>query len=85
MDDAPEHLAADIEELLAEDPRVSAQGLDVQVRGEDVTVRGEVATAAQRDGIAVVLAERAPGCRPAVDVRVVGSEVVETPGAELIR
>ena len=59
-DDLPEHLAADIAELLAEDPRVGEQGLQVSVTGRTVTVSGAVATDERRDRIGAVIAEQLP-------------------------
>ena len=81
-DDLPEHLAADLRELLAEDSRVSEQGLDVRVDDDSVTVDGTVATDARRLAIEAVLAERLPGRR--IDNRVTVVAMDEPPGAEVI-
>ena len=59
-DDPPEHLAADIAELLAEDPRVNELGLQVSVDDASVTVGGTVATEERRDAITLVVAEHLP-------------------------
>ena len=59
-DDPPEHLAADIAELLAEDPRVNELGLQVSVDDASVTVGGTVATEERRDAISLVVTEHLP-------------------------
>ena len=59
-DDLPEHLAADIAELLVEDPRVGEQGLHVSVNGRTVTISGAVATDERRTRIGAVIAEKLP-------------------------
>ena len=67
-DDPPEHLAADIAELLATDERVTELGLQVSVDSDAVAVEGTVATDERRDAITAVLAEHLPDRR--VDNRV---------------
>ena len=81
-DDLPEHLAADLRELLAEDPRVSEQGLHVRVEDDCVTVAGVVATEARRAAVEQLLAERVPGRR--IDNRVTVVDTGEPPAAEVI-
>ena len=67
-DDPPEHLAADIAELLAEDERVNELGLQVSLRGDAVVIDGTVATDERRDAITAVVREQLPDRR--VDNRV---------------
>ena len=59
-DDLPDHLAADLAELLIEDPRVAEQGVQVVVEGTTVVVTGTVATEERRAAIARVVRERLP-------------------------
>jgi hypothetical protein len=81
-DDLPEHLAADLRELLAEDSRVSEQGLDVTVDDDCVTVQGVVATDERRRAVGSVLAERLPGRRIDNRVSVMASD--QPPAPEVI-
>lgn len=81
--DEPEpHLAADIEELLAEDERVSEQGLQVHCRDRVVMVRGTVATRTRCDAIVEVLHERLPEHRIELDITVVAESLYEPVGEE---
>ena len=77
-----EHMAADIEEAFAEDPRVNEQALQVRVAGGVVEVRGVVSTAAQHQGIVDVLNELLPDHRVALDVRITADELTESGGEE---
>ncbi|MBI2708144.1 MAG: BON domain-containing protein [Actinobacteria bacterium] len=61
--DAPEHLAADLEELLAEHPDVGEQGLRVSAADGVVHVEGAVATEARRDAVRALIARGLPGWR----------------------
>ena len=84
-DDAPEHMAAEVEEALAEDPRVSEQGLRVRIRDGVVEVHGIISTAPQLDGVREVVAELLPQHHLELDVRVAGEDVTETGGSERLR
>lgn len=81
-DDPPEHLGADLEELLAEDPRVNEQGLHVTVGDGAAVVRGAVATEARRDAIGQVLAEQLPGWRVDNQVEVLAADLAAPARAE---
>jgi hypothetical protein len=85
-DDPPEHLGADLEELLAEDQRVSEQGLRVTARpGERVVeVRGTIATAERRDAVGEVLAEHLPGWQVVNQVDVLASDLAAPASAERV-
>lgn len=78
-DDQPEHLGADLEELLAEDPRVSEQGLQVTADRPVVVVEGTIATAERRDAVTQVLAERLAGWRIDNRITVLAAEM-DAPG-----
>jgi hypothetical protein len=80
-DDQPEHLGADLEELLAEDPRVSEQGLHVTatVSPPVVRVEGTIATPERRDAVNEVLSERLGGWEIDNQVAVLSLEL-EAPG-----
>jgi hypothetical protein len=74
-DDPNEHLAADLEELLAEDERISEQGLQVTVRPNAVLVRGTVATRDRRNAIVTVISSELPRHRIELDVTVLADEM----------
>lgn len=77
--DQPEHLGADLEELLAEDPRVSEQGLQVTAEDSVVLVEGTVGTQERRDAVTEVLAERLAGWRIDNRLTVLAAEM-DAPG-----
>lgn len=81
-DDPNEHLAADLEELLAEDERISEQGLQVSVRPNVVLVRGTVATRERRNAIVTVISGELPRYRIELDVRVLADEMHAPTGEE---
>jgi BON domain len=82
-DDVPDHLAADLAELLIEDPRVAEQGVQVLVDGGTVVLSGMVATEDRRAAIGRVVAERLPD--HVVDNRVEVIDVAEPPSMERLR
>lgn len=61
--DVPEYLAGHIHETLAEDPRVSEQGISVSVTPGNVFLTGVVSTTERRDAISEVARELAPDHR----------------------
>jgi hypothetical protein len=81
-DDPNEHLAADLEELLAEDERISEQGLQVTVRPGAVLVRGTVATRERRNAIVTAVAAQLPRHRIELDVTVLADEMHAPSGEE---
>jgi hypothetical protein len=56
----PEYLGGHIHQTLAEDPRVSEQGITVTVTPGNIFLTGVVSTAERRDAISVVTSELAP-------------------------
>jgi osmotically-inducible protein OsmY len=67
-----EYLAGHLQQRLAEDPRVSEQGISVEVAGADVYLTGVVGTGQRRDAISAVAAECAGGHRVHNEVTVCG-------------
>jgi hypothetical protein len=61
MSEPPEYLVHHIQEALATDPRARELGVDAQVVGERIVLTGTAATAGQREAIAEVVRELAPG------------------------
>jgi osmotically-inducible protein OsmY len=61
--DVPEYLAGHIHETLAEDPRVSEQGISVSVTPGNIFLTGIVSTDERREAISVVARELAPDHR----------------------
>jgi hypothetical protein len=61
--DAPEYLAGHIHQHLAEDPRVTEQGITVTATPGHLFLTGIVSTAERREAISVVAGELAPGYR----------------------
>ncbi|HZG95719.1 MAG TPA: BON domain-containing protein [Mycobacteriales bacterium] len=61
--DVPEYLAGHLHETLAEDPRVSEQGICVTVTPGNVFLTGVVSTVERRDAITEVAHEVAPDHR----------------------
>lgn len=68
--EAPQYVVARLRRALLADPRTAEQGVRVYVRGSTVHLSGQVASAQQRDALAVVIAEHAPGMAVRNDVRV---------------
>jgi hypothetical protein len=83
-DEPDEHIAADLEELLAEDDRVNEQGVRVQVRNGVVMVRGTVATRNRRDAILALLGEQLPDTPVELDVAVLAEELHPPSGEECV-
>jgi osmotically-inducible protein OsmY len=59
--DVPEYLAGHLHQTLAEDPRVTEQGITVTTTPGNVFLTGIVSTVERRDAISVVAGELAPG------------------------
>ncbi|WP_449064078.1 BON domain-containing protein [Planomonospora algeriensis] len=59
--EAPQYVAARVQQALAEDERTTELGIRVDVRGEQLFLRGQVTSEERRDLIAGVAEEVAPG------------------------
>jgi hypothetical protein len=57
---APQYLAAHIQQRLAEDPRTAEQGVRAFVRDRQVFLRGDVPTRQRRDRVLAVVREVVP-------------------------
>ncbi|GAA3164816.1 hypothetical protein GCM10010466_64650 [Planomonospora alba] len=61
MGEAPQYVAARVQQALAEDERTTELGIRVDVRGEQLFLRGQVSCEERRTLIADVAEEAAPG------------------------
>ncbi|WP_155340385.1 BON domain-containing protein [Acrocarpospora corrugata] len=59
--DPPQYVAARIQRAIAEDERTNELGIKVDIRGDQLFLRGQVCEDDQRDRVAEVAAETAPG------------------------
>ncbi len=69
--EAPQYLAARLQQAFAEDRRTAELGVRVIVRGDDVYLRGEVACARRKAALTEVACEIAPRLPIHNEVRVV--------------
>jgi osmotically-inducible protein OsmY len=77
--EAPQYVAARVQQAMAEDVRTHELGIHVDVRGDQLFLRGEVSGSEQRDRLAEVARDAAPGLRGHNEIKVV--EVTE-PGED---
>ncbi|MFC4060634.1 BON domain-containing protein [Planomonospora corallina] len=61
MGEAPQYVAARVQQALAEDERTTELGIRVDVRGEQLFLRGQVTSEERRELIADVAGEVVPG------------------------
>jgi hypothetical protein len=59
--DPPQYVAARVQRAIAEDERTNELGIKVDIRGDQLFLRGQVCEGAQRERVAEVAAEAAPG------------------------
>ncbi|MBB6351391.1 BON domain-containing protein [Nonomuraea muscovyensis] len=77
--EAPQYVAARIQQALAEDTRTHELGIHVDVRGDQLFLRGQVSGSEQRERLGQVAHEAAPGLRMHNEIKVV---VVSEPGED---
>lgn len=80
MSDPAPYLVERVREQLAEDPRVGELGIEVAVVSGTVYVTGAVASPQQREQVARVVGELAPGLEVRNDVTVVTPAAPGEPG-----
>ncbi|MGN9838896.1 BON domain-containing protein [Nonomuraea sp. H19] len=69
--EAPQYVAARVQQALAEDARTNELGIRVDIRGDQLFLRGQVSGAAQRERLSQVAHEAAPDLRVHNEVKVV--------------
>ncbi|MFF0864415.1 BON domain-containing protein [Nonomuraea sp. NPDC003560] len=77
--EAPQYVAARVQQALAEDGRTNELGIRVDVRGDQLFLRGQVSGAEQRDRLGQVAREIAPQLHLHNEIRVVD---VSVPGED---
>ena len=68
--EAPQYVAARVQQALAEDARTNELGIRVDVRGDQLFLRGQVSGAEQRDRLGEVAHEVAPELHLHNEIRV---------------
>ncbi|MEU0568305.1 BON domain-containing protein [Nonomuraea sp. NPDC005983] len=69
--EAPQYVAARVQQALAEDERTCELGIRVDIRGDQLFLRGQVSGAEHRDRLGEVAHEVAPGLRLHNEIRIV--------------
>jgi len=69
--EAPQYVAARVQQALAEDARTHELGIRVDVRGDQLFLRGQVSGAEQRERLGEVARETAPALRVHNEVKIV--------------
>ncbi|WP_049572861.1 BON domain-containing protein [Nonomuraea sp. SBT364] len=69
--EAPQYVAARVQEAMAQDGRTHELGIHVDVRGDQLFLRGQVSGAEQRDRLAEVAREAAPDLHVHNEINVV--------------
>ncbi|MEU7001110.1 BON domain-containing protein [Nonomuraea sp. NPDC046570] len=69
--EAPQYVAARVQQALAEDERTHELGVRVDVRGDQIFLRGQVSGDGHRHAIGEVAGEAAPGLRVHNEITVV--------------
>ncbi|GGS75655.1 BON domain-containing protein [Nonomuraea spiralis] len=77
--EAPQYVAARVQQALAEDGRTHELGIRVDVRGDQLFLRGQVSGAEQRDRLGEVAREAAPELHLHNEIRIVE---VSAPGED---
>ncbi|MEV0144502.1 MULTISPECIES: BON domain-containing protein [unclassified Nonomuraea] len=77
--EAPQYVAARIQQALAEDARTHELGIHVDVRGDQLFLRGQVSGSDQRVRLGEVAHEAAPDLKVHNEIKVV---VVNEPGED---
>ncbi|GAA5042990.1 osmotically-inducible protein OsmY [Thermocatellispora tengchongensis] len=78
-DEAPQYVAARVQQALAEDERTHELGIRVDVRGDQLFLRGQVPAQERREIISTVASEAAPDLKVRNEINVVE---VRDPGEE---
>ncbi|NUR93471.1 MAG: BON domain-containing protein [Nonomuraea sp.] len=73
--EAPQYVAARVQQALAEDGRTHELGIRVDVRGDQLFLRGQVSGAEQRDRLGEVAHEVAPQLHLHNEIRVTDMSV----------
>jgi osmotically-inducible protein OsmY len=69
--EAPQYVAARVQQALAEDARTHELGIRVDVRGDQVFLRGHVSGVEQRDRLGEVARENAPDLHVHNEIQIV--------------
>ncbi|MFI7707947.1 BON domain-containing protein [Nonomuraea sp. NPDC049480] len=69
--EAPQYVAARVQQALAEDTRTHELGIRVDIRGDQLFLRGQVSGAEQRERLGQVAHEAAPELRVHNEIQVV--------------
>ncbi|MEV0597151.1 BON domain-containing protein [Nonomuraea cavernae] len=69
--EAPQYVAARVQQALAEDTRTHELGIHVDIRGDQMFLRGKVSGAEQRERLGAVAHEAAPGLRMHNEIKIV--------------
>ncbi|MGI5287510.1 BON domain-containing protein [Nonomuraea polychroma] len=69
--EAPQYVAARVQQALAEDGRTHELGIRVDIRGDQLFLRGQVSGAEQRERLGQVAHEAAPELRLHNEIKVV--------------
>jgi hypothetical protein len=69
--EAPQYVAARVQQALAEDGRTNELGIRVDIRGDQLFLRGEVSGTGQRERLSQVAHEAAPELHLHNEIRVV--------------
>ncbi|NRQ32636.1 BON domain-containing protein [Nonomuraea sp. NN258] len=69
--EAPQYVAARVQQAMAEDGRTHELGIRVDVRGDQVFLRGEVSGAEQRERLGEVAREAAPELHVHNEIKIV--------------
>ncbi|MER7502871.1 BON domain-containing protein [Nonomuraea pusilla] len=70
--EAPQYVAARVQQALAEDGRTNELGIRVDVRGDQLFLRGQVSETEQRDRLGLVAHEAAPELHLHNEITIVG-------------
>jgi osmotically-inducible protein OsmY len=70
MGEAPQYVAARVQQALAEDARTNELGIRVDIRGDQLFLRGQVSESGQRDRLGEVAHETAPALHLHNEIRI---------------
>ena len=69
--EAPQYVAARVQQALAEDARTNELGIRVDVRGDQLFLRGQVSESDQKDRLGEVARETAPALHVHNEIKIV--------------
>ncbi|WP_336206124.1 BON domain-containing protein [Nonomuraea sp. LPB2021202275-12-8] len=69
--EAPQYVAARVQQALAEDTRTNELGIRVDIRGDQLFLRGQVSESEQRDRLGEVARETAPALYVHNEIKIV--------------